>query len=1008
VINPFRVTDAFLSDGELMGRTLKNIAVVILAALIPLVSSFAAPPIKLTVAPFDGRASNVQVLGPVSSTQFWVLANTRYSSPPKCELFVSDGTDLGTHKLVDVVSDGTCGPITTSRVFDGKTFYFGMERLNSTGISEGVELQTVTETSATQSVISPGLVGSNPDSFVLYMGTVYFAATESMYGREVWHSRGTIDSTKLYKEFRTGSSGSNPSDLTVYNNRIYLSADDGKVGQELWVLNTDVPTAFLVKDLAVGLAGSSPTSFFEYGGLLFFSANVSGRNLYANIGEGVINTTALFKDILIAGSTAPSNFSRAKSSSSSLTKMHFLADTVDTTGTYSWAIWRSDGTAAATTQVATVSGHPKYVGTLTGGDVFVFQHVRSTGAPQCQIVAPANPTLCSSYGTGSNGPCFFPCYYPTIINGSLYYTEYGTADYRLARFDITGIPTKSIVMDPMMFNEARGFNSTLFIAHEPLYGSDYSVTDRECPLGSGDKKFPGACGCTAPDTDTDHDGTPDCKDGCSADPNKVAPGGCGCGVADKDTDGDGTPDCKDLCPADPVKVASGICGCGVSDVDSDKDDTADCKEECDTDPNKTAPGACGCGALDTDTDRDGVADCKDGCSTDASKTAPGACGCGNADKDTDADKTPDCLDRCPNDATKSIAGSCGCGFPDTDSDGDGDPECLDPCNADPNKKTPGVCGCGVPDTDRDKDGILDCKDGCPDNKAKTLPGVCGCAVADVDSDRDGVMDCIDGCVGDSSKSSSGSCGCGVADTDTDKDRIADCIDLCPSDSSKAAPGYCGCGKAEHDMDGDQLPDCLDGCPAQADKKEPGVCGCALTDVDSDKDGTADCIDACPANPAKSKSSGQCGCSVEEIFSDSDSVPDCLDGCPKDPGKIQPGACGCGVQDVDTNGDGAPDCLQTDSMKRPPTAPLITFARKVVIIGLPSNVGGKGQVNTVSFRFKSSVKGKDKWGKLTKVRTRANFLKVKLPNGALGVEASYVLTAFRQQSPSSATVYREAP
>ena len=47
------------------------------------------------------------------------------------------------------------------------------------------------------------------------------------------------------------------------------------------------------------------------------------------------------------------------------------------------------------------------------------------------------------------------------------------------------------------------------------------------------------------DVDNDGDGTPDCNDQCTADPNKTVPGACGCGVAD--TDSDGVPDDVDQC-----------------------------------------------------------------------------------------------------------------------------------------------------------------------------------------------------------------------------------------------------------------------------------------------------------------------------------------------------------------------------------------------------------------------------------------------------------------------------
>jgi hypothetical protein len=52
------------------------------------------------------------------------------------------------------------------------------------------------------------------------------------------------------------------------------------------------------------------------------------------------------------------------------------------------------------------------------------------------------------------------------------------------------------------------------------------------------------------------------SDSCPSDPQKTAPGVCGCGTPDSDSDRDGTPDCKDECPSDPKKTQKSACGCG--------------------------------------------------------------------------------------------------------------------------------------------------------------------------------------------------------------------------------------------------------------------------------------------------------------------------------------------------------------------------------------------------------------------------------------------------------------
>ncbi len=252
-------------------------------------------------------------------------------------------------------------------------------------------------------------------------------------------------------------------------------------------------------------------------------------------------------------------------------------------------------------------------------------------------------------------------------------------------------------------------------------------------------------------------------DNCPNDPNKTNPGACGCGVPDTDSDHDGVPDCIDYCPSDPNKSYSGDCGCGKSDTDTDGDGTADCIDNCPDDPDKINPGICGCGTPDTDTDNDGVPDCNDDgtpdatdkCPNDPNKTNPGICGCGYAETDTDGDGTPDCIDQCPNDPGKTVIGKCGCGTPDIDSDGDNVPDCYDNCPDNPDKTVAGLCGCESPDSDTDGDGTYDCYDGCPGDPEKTAPGICGCGIPDTDSDGDGIPDCKDTNSDDSDDSDDG-------------------------------------------------------------------------------------------------------------------------------------------------------------------------------------------------------------------------------------------------------------
>jgi probable HAF family extracellular repeat protein len=345
--------------------------------------------------------------------------------------------------------------------------------------------------------------------------------------------------------------------------------------------------------------------------------------------------------------------------------------------------------------------------------------------------------------------------------------------------------------------------------------------------------------------DADGDGVIDACDGCPNDAQKTSPGSCGCGAPDTDADHNGTPDCLD-----PGQKPAPDCNAnGVPDKD---DITAGTSHDCNADG---VPDAC-----QSDADGDGLIDPCDGCPKDASKTEAGLCGCGVPEVDSDGDGTLDCADGCPNDSYKTTPGTCGCGAPDVDSDGDGILDCQDPgdppgpdCNAngvpdvdDIHAGTSTDCnGDAVPDEcqmDTDGDGLINPCDGCPNDAAKMAPGACGCGVPDADSDGDGTPNCADGCPNDPAKVAPGVCGCGVSDVDSDGDGVADCADGCPNDPAKDQPGLCGCGVSDADSDSDGVPDCEDGCPNDPAKVLPGQCGCGVPDTDADGNGTPDCLD----------------------------------------------------------------------------------------------------------------------------------------------------------------------
>jgi ELWxxDGT repeat protein len=66
---------------------------------------------------------------------------------------------------------------------------------------------------------------------------VYFAARNADYGYELWRSDGTIAGTVLVADVEAGPAGSSPEGLKVMDGKLYFNADRRAVGRELFVMD---------------------------------------------------------------------------------------------------------------------------------------------------------------------------------------------------------------------------------------------------------------------------------------------------------------------------------------------------------------------------------------------------------------------------------------------------------------------------------------------------------------------------------------------------------------------------------------------------------------------------------------------------------------------------------------------------------------------------------------------------------------------------------------------------
>lgn len=238
-------------------------------------------------------------------------------------LWVSDGTTAGTQKVSDVVPDpnSLIGVAGGRMFFDATTPATGQELWTSDGTAAGTHLVKD---------INPGSNRSNIGPFTAAGGIAYFAADDGVHGQELWRSDGTEAGTYLVKDVLPGTSGSSLSGLATLGNNVYFTATDGVNGVDLWKSD----------GTAAGTVRAVPMYLQNYSRLY-----PVGNSLYLVNNSTLIKTDGTPAGTSGTGISAPSQ------------AVYDLQGIYDLNGTAVFIVgnkvWRSDGTAAGTSIVAT-------------------------------------------------------------------------------------------------------------------------------------------------------------------------------------------------------------------------------------------------------------------------------------------------------------------------------------------------------------------------------------------------------------------------------------------------------------------------------------------------------------------------------------------------------------------------------------------------------------------------------------------------------------------------------
>jgi ELWxxDGT repeat protein len=250
--------------------------------------------------------------------------------------------------------------------------------------------------------INVGGASSVPRNAVDVNGTLFFGADDGVHGEALWKSDGTEAGTVLVKAVAPDYLPFRDSVLTAVNGIVYFTARDAATGDELWKSDGTPEGTAMVADIAPGAASSSPSELTSFRGALYFLVGTAAGpgQLWKTDGtaQGTVEVAALPPDgdpRLIAGNdtlfVTTDLHLYGVDPSGSITALgpgpHYYLDDLANLLRPSCAVlgpdlyylaeqrvngiakpvmYRSDGTAAGTTQVIDLTSEAFYAGTYFG------------------------------------------------------------------------------------------------------------------------------------------------------------------------------------------------------------------------------------------------------------------------------------------------------------------------------------------------------------------------------------------------------------------------------------------------------------------------------------------------------------------------------------------------------------------------------------------------------------------------------------------------------------------
>src|SRR5205085_307768 len=95
----------------------------------------------------------------------------------------------------------------------------------------------------------PGTGSSFAHGFARLGSKIFFIATQTTTGLELWATDGTPGGTALFLDVAPGTENGWPIMLTPLGGRLFFAANDGTHGRELWATDGTLAGTVMVKDI---------------------------------------------------------------------------------------------------------------------------------------------------------------------------------------------------------------------------------------------------------------------------------------------------------------------------------------------------------------------------------------------------------------------------------------------------------------------------------------------------------------------------------------------------------------------------------------------------------------------------------------------------------------------------------------------------------------------------------------------------------------------------------------